>query len=220
MLPKRLIEEVSKKFRSKKFQKIHHDLKQGMVVLDIGVWANFPEPHSSENWLEKQNPGSGFIIAIGLENMTEFNKKYSHTICVQANGCALPFGNRSVDIAVSNAVLEHIPETSQPDFAHEISRVSCAYSILYVPDRFCPIEIHSRIFLLHWLKNWRRWFALLGEKYWSRYENLSTIFTKKSLEQYLRNADAPGIWSVNRLKFLGIPISLVAKFIPNNKRGV
>jgi len=219
MLLKRWIEEASKNFRTQKFQGIHHDLEKGMMVLDIGVWSKFPEPHSSENWLEKQKTGKGLLIAVGLEPMQDFAKKYLHVICVQANGCTLPFANRSVDIAVSNAVLEHVPQTLQRDFVREISRVSRMHAVLTVPDRFCPLEVHSRILFLHWFSNWRRWFAFIGEGYWSLKENLSTIFTKKNLESCLAGADADGKWSVNRIRFLGIPISLIAKFVPNNKKG-
>ena len=62
MLPKRWVEAASKKFRTQKFQGIHHDLKQGMMVLDIGVWSKFLEPNSSENWLEKQKKRKGSVI--------------------------------------------------------------------------------------------------------------------------------------------------------------
>jgi hypothetical protein len=60
---------------------------------------------------------------------------------------------------------------------------------------------------------------MVCEGYWSLKENLSTIFTKKNLESCLAGADADGKWSVNRIRFLGIPISLIAKFVPNNKKG-
>ena len=78
-------------------------------------------------------------------------------------------------------MLEHVEVQGQLDFVQEISRVTMRRVVLAVPDRLSPIEIHSRIFLLHWLPYWRKIFAFIGEKYWASHENLSSIFTKKSL---------------------------------------
>ena len=209
----KFIDLISKKLRSSKLEPIRQKLQSGAVVLDIGVWCSIPEPHPGENWLEKQNYGKGKLIAVGLENMQHFKKKYPHVLCVQANGCALPFADNSIDVAFANAVLEHVPEAEQQDFVNEISRVTKKFSMLAVPDRFSPLEVHSRIPFLHWLPFWRNLYRLMGEQYWSSPINLSTIFTKRSFSRLLQKTQLDeGEWMVKRQKIYAIPISLIGEY--------
>jgi len=204
------VNDISRKLRTDKLSGIIRDLQEGAVVLDIGVWCSMPEPHPAENWVEKSGLGHGKLIAVGLEDMKAFKKKYPNIWCVQANGCALPFKNGAVDIAFANAVLEHVPTSCQKDFVSEIARVARTYAMLAVPDYLCPIEVHSRIPFLHWFPGWRRLFQLVGEKYWASPSNLASIFTKQSLEDLIKLASGSSNWIVKRQTFLGIPVSLIA----------
>ena len=145
--------------------------------MDIGVWCQMPEPHPGENWLEKQEIKKGKLICIGLKGMPQFQEKYPGTLCVQADGRSLPFKNGTVDIAVANAVLEHVPLNGQESFAFEISRVIKCRAVLAVPDRWCPLEIHSRISIAQWLSWWRRIINNFSEKFWASPMALASIFT-------------------------------------------
>jgi hypothetical protein len=205
-----IIQELSKSQRELKIRLLEEDLRSGAYVVDVGVWCKMPETNPSENWLEKKYGGHAKIIAVGLDNLIDFRKKYPDVLCVQADGCALPFKTQSVDVAFSNAVLEHIPQHHQIKFVEEISRIASKKAILTVPDRLSPIEIHSKIFFLHWLPNWRRIFSRMGETFWSKPENLSTIFSKTSLFRLLIKSSIPGEWKIKRQSLHGIPVSLIA----------
>lgn len=207
-----MISKLSYELRSQKLQETIDVLQQGGVVLDVGAWVKFPEPNPQENWLEKQNPMKGTLIAVGIENMEAFKNKYPHVLCVQANGCALPFKSNSVDIAFANAVLEHVPEEYHVNFVTELATVSRKKSILTVPDRLSPIEIHTRIPFLHWLPWWRTLFAWIGEKYWASKENLATIFTYNSLRKLLHRSTGSKSWAIKRQFLWFIPISLIATY--------
>jgi SAM-dependent methyltransferase len=208
--------EVSKRQRQAKLQPALDTLLGGGIVLDIGVWCAIPEPHASENWLEKQYPGKGTLICIGVEDMRAFKRMYPEVIPVQADGRALPFKNESLDLAVANAVLEHISAEDQESFVNEICRVVRKEAILAVPDRICPIEIHSRVPILHWFPAWRKFLRVLGKDYWADPENLSTIFSHRSLRALLdRSRLRQGMWQIRRQFYLFIPISLVATFTPD-----
>ena len=98
---------ISKHLRTRKFKYFYYDIKKGMFLLDVGVWSKMPEPHPQENFIEKHTPSDIRLIAIGLESMRDFSLKYPHVLCVQADGCALPFKSKSIDLAIANAVLEH-----------------------------------------------------------------------------------------------------------------
>jgi len=61
---------------------------------------------------------------------------------VQADGCALPFSDKSFDVAFSNSVIEHLSSfEAQQRFAREIQRVGRKY-FLQTPNRWFPIEPH------------------------------------------------------------------------------
>jgi SAM-dependent methyltransferase len=207
--------EISKRQRQSKLQPALDTLHGGGSVLDIGVWCSMPEPHASENWLEKQYSGKGTLISIGVEDLSAFKAMYPEVISVQADGCALPFKNESLDLAVANAVLEHVSEEDQESFVSEICRVVGKKAILAVPDRICPMEVHSRIPILHWFPWWRFLLRAVGKEYWADPENLSTIFSRRSLRKLLdRSNYRAGIWQIHRQFYLFVPISLVATFSP------
>jgi hypothetical protein len=205
-----IIQSLSKGQRQKKITLISDDILSGKKVLDIGVWCKFPEPNPSENWLEKCFSEASNIYALGLDPLFDFSDRYRNVKCIQGNGCLLPFKDNSFDVIFSNAVLEHISHDMQKDFISEISRVSKKKAVITVPDRLSPIEIHSKIFFLHWFPNWRRLFELIGERTWSNKEYLSTIFSYRSLENLLNQNTKKGSWKIKRLRFLGIPVSLIA----------
>lgn len=65
----------------------------------------------------------------------------------------MPFRDREFDVAWSNAVLEHVGNhDAQVAFVREMSRVSDAI-FLSTPNRFFPVETHTRLVLVHWLPN-------------------------------------------------------------------
>lgn len=207
------LNKISAYLRHSKLEPIKQALQSGSFVIDIGVWTSMPEPHPAENWLEKQGVGQGKLIAVGLDDMGQFKKKYPNVLCVQANGCALPFRDDAADIVFANAVLEHVPELGQTKFVFEVSRIARKWAMVAVPDRFSPLEVHSRIPVLHWLPSWRYLFRLIGEEFWASPDNLSSIFTKSSLVKLIKDATGDdGLkWTVERQTLFGIPVSLIAK---------
>jgi SAM-dependent methyltransferase len=75
---------------------------------------------------------------------------------VVADGRALPFRTRSVDLIVSNAVIEHVgDEADQRRFIAEQRRVA-SWSVITTPNRWFPVESHTLVPFLHWLPAWRR----------------------------------------------------------------
>lgn len=199
----------SGRLRANKWSTVIMAARKGATVLDVGVWCRMPEPHPAENWLEKQSPYGGNLVAVGLDDMRAFHRRYPEALCVQADGCALPFKADAVDYAVANAVLEHVSVIGQKDFVAGLKRVARLQAILTVPDRLCPVEAHSRIPFIHWLPSWRSIYYRLGEKFWCLPKNLSTIFTRKALSRLLR--DSTGVdWQVKSQKLFGLPISLIA----------
>jgi hypothetical protein len=70
---------------------------------------------------------------------------------VQADGRSLPFDDRAFDVVHSNAVIEHVgPLDEQRRFVSELVRVAAA-GFITTPNRWFPIEAHTRLPLVHWL---------------------------------------------------------------------
>jgi SAM-dependent methyltransferase len=70
---------------------------------------------------------------------------------VQGDACALPFPADSFDIVFSNAVIEHVGDRKrQETFVREASRVGRRV-FLTTPNRWFPVEVHTRLPLVHWL---------------------------------------------------------------------
>lgn len=208
----KLVRGKSPLLRAQKLQPIIEALQAGATVLDVGVKSQMPEPNPSENWLEKQDPGKGKIIAISLDDMSAFRRKYPHVCSVQADGSALPFRDGSVDIAAANAVLEHVWPEKQAPFVHELTRVAKRWAWLAVPDRWCPVEVHTRYPLIHWLPFWRQVFRSRGQTYWAEPTGLN-LFTKRSLGKLASKAAfGQGRWHITRQTLWGVPISLLARY--------
>ncbi len=74
---------------------------------------------------------------------------------VVADGLKLPFRDASFDLVYSNAVIEHVGDgADQRRFMAEHRRVGRCW-VVTTPNRWFPIESHTRMVLLHWLPSWR-----------------------------------------------------------------
>ncbi|MCG2635256.1 MAG: methyltransferase domain-containing protein [Gammaproteobacteria bacterium] len=99
----------------------------------------------------------------------------------------LPFANASFDIAISNHVIEHLPDAEH--HLAELARVVRPDGAVYLatPNRVWPLEVHYRVWLLHWLpvtafNACLRWAGRFQEPLWllswRRLKNMSsTHFT-------------------------------------------
>jgi ubiquinone/menaquinone biosynthesis C-methylase UbiE len=74
---------------------------------------------------------------------------------VCADGLALPFRDGAFDLVFSNAVIEHVgDERDQQRFVDEHRRVA-RHCVLTTPNRWFPVESHTRAVLRHWSPRWR-----------------------------------------------------------------
>ena len=133
------------------------------TVLDVG--PSEAEYLKHANILEKKYPYPERITALSIEDLSAFSRRYPKTKAVTYDGTAFPFKDREFDICWCSAVIEHVgSRDKQAQFLAEISRVAKS-AFITTPNRYSPIEIHTRICFLHYLpkKIFDRILILLAE---------------------------------------------------------
>ena len=93
-----------------------------------------------------------FNVVMGI-NIEPAETSYPFQI---ADARELPFPNGFVDLALANAIIEHVgQEADQRRMVEEMTRVSRCW-IITTPNRLFPIESHTSALLLHWSRRWRQ----------------------------------------------------------------
>jgi SAM-dependent methyltransferase len=124
------------------------------TVIDVGVTdAPFGgEAGSSDNFFEACYPWPGRITAVGNTGLDRFAAAFPQVRTVIADGRELPFEDRQFDLGFSNAVVEHVAggRAGQRRFVAELCRVAGRVFVT-TPNRFFPLDPHSRLPFVHWL---------------------------------------------------------------------
>jgi len=169
-------------------------------LLDVGF--NDVEHSEFDNYLEQFYPYQSQITALGIIGNDHFSKKYPKVKVVLYDGKIFPFADKSFDIGWSNAVIEHVGDRdAQLLFLKEMLR-TCKRLYFTTPNRYFPIELHTRIPLLHWLPKPVFYSILkITSKKWAAgdYMNLLSICQIKSL---LKRADVTN-YVIKKNRFCG-----------------
>jgi len=127
---------------------------ESLSILDVGFQD--AQHQSADNYLEEHYEWPAKITALGIEEPVAFSQRYPEVKVVTYDGRNFPFEDGSFDIVWSNAVVEHVGDReAQVHFLRETRRVGKRV-FLTTPNRWFPVEVHTRIPLLHWLP--KRWF--------------------------------------------------------------
>jgi SAM-dependent methyltransferase len=177
-----LVDAVSLRSRRRKLRLFLGELQPtaSTTILDVGVdEVGFGDESlfgcGTHNFFEELYPWRSSITALGLQDGTGVRARYPEITYVQGDACALPFEDGAFDVVFSNAVIEHVGDVErQRSFVAEALRVGSRV-FLTTPNRWFPIELHTRLPLVHWLpkayagraydlagKSWARENHLLG----------------------------------------------------------
>lgn len=178
-------------------------------LLDVGFSEDEHSP--TDNYLERFYPNPAQITALGIDKADEFSRRYPLVKAVTYSGSTFPFADQSFDVVWSNAVVEHVGDHDrQVAFLAEIQRVG-KHGFITTPNRFFPVEVHTRVPLLHWLpKPWFDWLLVrMGKGFASGdYMHLS------SRSQFIRMLERAGYrnFRIHDNRLLGFTLDFVAVF--------
>lgn len=208
---KNLAKKLSNNNRRKKFDLFlqHFSPSQDVVVLDVG--ASEQEYQEGANILEKRYPYPRNITALGVESYNEFKKRYPEVKAINYDGQGFPFAANAFDICWSNAVLEHVGNKErQVFFIREIKRTS-KKAFVTTPNRFFPAELHTKIFLMHFLpkKMFDRFLTMIGKK-WATGDYMH-LLSFRQLKQILTEAGITD-YKIIKNRFLGFVVEFIVIF--------
>jgi SAM-dependent methyltransferase len=155
----RLVDAVSLRSRRRKLDLFLRELRPtaATTILDVGAdevgfgALGGQSGCTTHNFFEQLYPWPGQITALGLHDGAGFRASHPGIAYVQGDACALPFPDDAFDVVFSNAVIEHVGDRERQQlFVREALRVGRRV-FLTTPNRWFPIETHTRLPLVHWL---------------------------------------------------------------------
>ena len=157
-------------------------------ALDIGTTSD--DKNASSNIIIKniKNIDKFKCISDQIVNSDFFHKSLNKSITEEFSENELY--DFSSDLVVSNATIEHGGNTlNQKKMLENVIKLTKKIFVITTPNKFYPIELHTKIPLIHWLPKsiYRKILKILGLSFYANEENLNLLSVnelKKMLDNY------------------------------------
>ena len=186
-------------------------------VLDVGTTED--DNNESSNYLIKNLGNYKEYKSISDQTIKSkfFSKTLKKSITEDLNKSEID--NFKSDLVISNATIEHVGSLeNQIKMCSNIINLSKKYFIIVTPNRFHPLEFHTKIPFIHWLpkKIHRKILKLIGLKFFSEEKNLNLLSEHEfKLIMKKLNQENFDIQNINFL-FFKSNLILIGKKIDNN----
>jgi predicted SAM-dependent methyltransferase len=195
------------KYNRLKIQQIFEKNIKFKNLLDVGTTPVFDEYnnillHSFKN---KKN-----ITSLSNLDCSSLKKKFTKVKFIKGDARRMKFKENSFDTVYSSATIEHVGSRSnQKKFVKECYRVATKDVFITTPNKFYPIEFHTKIPFLHFLpsKIYRKILFFLGFSFFSMEKNLNLLTTEdlKNICFYLKIKN----YNIIKHKFLFMTSNLI-----------
>ena len=158
------------------------DYKNYKNMLDVGTT---PSLENHENQILKYFYKKIDISCLSNLDLSELKYLYPEILTYLGDGREMFFEKNKFDIVISSATIEHVGSfDNQLKFVSECYRVCKYKTFITTPNRYYPIEFHTKIPLLHYLPKiyHRKILNLLGENFLSLEKNLNLLSKKNFVE--------------------------------------
>ena len=148
------------------------------TLLDVGTTSS-NEKH--QNLLIHKYPFKDKITCLSNLNLNNLKKIYPKIKIKKGDGRKIFFKKNSFDVVASTATIEHVGSSmDQIKFLKECYRVSKKYVFITTPNRWFPIEMHSRLPFIHYFPKtfFRLILKFFGQNFLSK-EKYLNLLTKK-----------------------------------------
>lgn len=171
-------------------------------ALDIGSTNDLE--YESSNFLIKNLKNIKFYKSISDQEISNdfFLKTLRKSITSEFS--ANHIESMRSDLVVSNATIEHVGNfNNQKKMIQNILLLTKKYYVITTPNRFHPIDFHTKLPFLHWLPKMfhRKILKILKLEFFSKEENLN-LLGKNELKNLLKNAGADN-FQIFSISFLG-----------------
>ena len=156
-------------------------------ALDIGTTSD--DKNASSNIVIKniKNIDKFKCISDQIVNSDFFHKSLNKSITEEFSENELY--DFSSDLVVSNATIEHVGNTlNQKKMLENVIKLTKKIFVITTPNRFYPIELHTKIPLIHWFPKsiYRKILKFLGLSFYANEENLN-LLSVNELKKMLDN---------------------------------
>ena len=182
-------------------------------ALDIGTTSD--DKNASSNIVIKniKDIDKFKCISDQIVNSDFFNKKIKKSITEEFSENELI--NFSSDLVVSNATIEHVGNTlNQKKMLENVIKLTKKIFVITTPNRFYPIELHTKIPLLHWFPKpiYRKMLKIIGLPFYANEENLN-LLSADELKKMLNNQKITYEIKFIKLMFFKSNIIIIGKKI-------
>jgi hypothetical protein len=205
----RVTEPITLRSRTEKYELFTREIgiNDRQYILDVGGGAHEVR---GGNHFESHYPHPDHIVVCVYElgeELDGFRRQHPLLRVVVGDGRSLPFADNSFDVAVSNAVIEHVGLADQQRaFVSELTRVARRV-FLATPSAWFPVDSHTLVPLAHYFPPSVRFpiYHRLGRGMWASLDRLNLV-TARQLKSFV---PAGVEWKLVRLRLLGLTHSFV-----------
>jgi hypothetical protein len=145
-------------------------------ALDVGTTDDMD--YESSNYLIKNLKNIRIYKSISDQKINSSFFLQSINKSIVSNFSKSEIDQYKVDLVISNATIEHVGNyTNQLKMISNIIDLTKKNFVITTPNRFHPIDFHTKIPLIHWLskKIHRNILSIFGLNYFAKEENLNLL---------------------------------------------
>tara|TARA_B100001769_G_C21975401_1_gene524609 strand:- start:116 stop:802 length:687 start_codon:yes stop_codon:yes gene_type:complete len=176
-----IFKKILKKYRLDFFKTFEENIiyDNSSRILDVGTSEVINETDNLFIQLYKYKKN---ITCLSKQDLKKIKTKYKEINFIIGDALSSGLPDNSFDIVHSNATIEHVGDGSnQFIFLRECLRISQKFVFIQTPNKFFPIDFHTKIPLIHFLpdKIYRKLLSLIGLNFYADVNNLNLISLKE-----------------------------------------